>query len=293
METDHDLVTALRRAGTSDPGVDAGALVAGAHRRARTLRRRRRGVTGAVVVLALALPVGVSQWPRTDPAPGVVAARTAPPTTTEGPDAGEVDGAVPAEALLPDAAVEQVLPGAQGTTEVSATPQVRGDYGMCTDVTLPAEDAGTTALQGARTRTWTTTPTVAAAFPAAVSQSVRVFSPGGAALVVDLARRQLATACASADETTAWSAVPSADGSVTVDGGPLGQDAVTGFAALGTDAAPMWRTRVVVAQGDVVLDLRTELATATAAEAVRTTTDLARDALDAVVASVPAAGRRR
>lgn len=287
MDTDHDLVTALRRAGTDDPRVDTGALVAGAHRRARTLRTRRRGVAGAVAVLALAVPVGVSQWPGADPAPTVVAAPTAPPTTVA-PDGEVADGA-----LLPDTAVEQVLPGAQGTTEASAAPEVRGDYGMCTDEVLPAEAAGTTALLGLRTRTWTTVPTVADPFPASVSQSVRVFSPGGAGLVVTFARDQLGTACASPDETTPWSAVPSADGSVTAAGAALGQDSVTGFAAMGTVDAPVWRTRVVVAQGDVALDLRTELATPTAAQAVATTTDLARDALAAVVATVPAAQGQR
>lgn len=283
MDIDEDLVRALHRAGAVDPGVDTRALVAGAHRRARTLRRRRRSAVGLVAVAALAVPLGVSQWSSTTTPPPVVASPS--------PSApAVVDGEVVEAAVLPDAAVLQVLPGATGTTSEDGRSAgglpARGDYGMCTDLTLPAEDEGATRLLGLRTRVWSTDATVADPFPATVSESVRVLSPGGAQSVVDFAREQLSTACAAPEETTAWSVG-------AVEGAPLGQDSVTGYAGAGSDTAPRWRTRTVVVQGDVVVDLRTELAVPTADEAVRTTTALARQALQLVGENVPAAQVQR
>lgn len=83
--------------------------------------------------------------------------------------------------------------------------------------------------------------------------------------------------------------MPSADGSVTAEGAAPGQDSVTGYAS---SQDGVWRTRTVVAQGSVVVDLRTELAAPSAQEAVRATQDLARQAVAAVVEDVPAAGGR-
>lgn len=288
MDTDQDLVRALHRAGTSDPGVDTRALAAGARGRARTIRRRRQGGVGLAAVVALAIPVGISQWPSASVQPIAPATRTATAPVS-------VDSEVVPSAMLPDESVLAVLPTAVGTDGESFwsadSPTLRSDYGMCVDSNPPGGGAG--GLYGSRTRDWATDVSVGDPFPPNVSETVRVFSDQGAQSVVDFARDQLATGCGpDTDETGQWFAVPSIDGAVTLDtgGAALGDDSVIGYAVMSSGDNPMWRTRIVVAQGDAVLDLRTELGAPTAQEAVQTSYDLATEALQRVVDEVPAAG---
>lgn len=285
MTTDDDIVRALHRAGAVDPGVDVHALTAGARGRARTIRRRRQGGVGIAAVIALAVPVGISQWPTTSTAPPAVVATQAPPTREP--------VTVPAAAMLPDASVFGVAdgldPGESSASETANGGVDDGDYGMCTSLPLPD---GSGALVAERTTQWTSsTTTVDSPFRNGVTQKVRILDGTGSTDVVDFAREQLATACATPDETGAWTGVPSPDGAVALEtgGATLGEDSVIGYAAYGTGDTPLWRTRVVAREGTVALDLSTELTTTTADEAVELTYGLATTALQRITDGLPQA----
>ncbi|MEZ0493914.1 hypothetical protein AB2L28_16890 [Kineococcus sp. TBRC 1896] len=223
-----DLVRALRRAGTADAGVDVTVLVAGARGRARTLRRRRRGVAGVVAVLALGLPLGVSQWAQDPTTVRPVVPATTPPAT-----------AVPNEALLTTRDVEAVVPG----LELSGQ-NVSVNSGFCQD---DAYD-GTDTIVDSRAAGWGGSPTARPGPPEDVGLRVLLFR-GTAAQDWTAATEQDARDCATTQlEGASWTLAPAA---------VAAEQVIAGYrpATLGDD--PSWQAIVVARSGQLVVKVTT------------------------------------
>ncbi|PRY16940.1 hypothetical protein [Kineococcus rhizosphaerae] len=259
-----DVVRALQRAGHADAPVDVPALLAGARGRARTLRRRRRGVAGAVAVLALGVPAGIWQWPHTTRAPSAPATATLAPSLT-------------ADALLTTADVDAVVPD---LTPVDVSPSVTS--GLCRD---EAYD-GTRTVADSRSLGWGgATDVLSHPFPESVAVDVVVFR-GDAAQDYVAATRQDALACrAGTPESAPWSPV---DPRVDAD------ETVAGFAQSSLDTAdPRWRVTVVARRGQLVVRATTDTYQPTSAAAVGQASALATRALAKAAAFTRAGGAAR
>jgi hypothetical protein len=224
---DDDLVRALQRAGRAEVGVDVNALTTGARGRARTIRRRRQGVAGAVAVFALALPIGISQWP------GAQTPTTITPATST---TAAVTG-IPDSALL---TTEELTTVMSGLTPVEVENTVNS--GFCIDTTYD----GSSTVVDARSQMWGGAENV-------------VTSPTPEAAQVDaiLFRGQAATdwmALTSQDaQDCTTDALEGADFTpATAD--VAADEVVAGFRAstLG-ESNPAWQAKVVARSGQFVV----------------------------------------
>ena len=264
-----DVVRALQRAGAAETGVDVNALAAGARGRARTIRRRRQGVAGVVAVLALGVPIGVSQWPGTPPTVVPIATATPSPSTVT---------AIP-DALLPTTQdVTAVLPG----VEPLADPTPTTNTGFCTDVTYD----GAASVVDSRSLSWGGEPSVVQPFPENASVRVVLFR-GTAAEDWMAAVADDAQACTrQAPETAPWQLADQT--------GVEADQVVAGTASYqqsGTN--PMWRSAVVARRGQLVVRVDLESHRPTSSDALTQAADLATTALDEAAALQGAGGAAR
>ncbi|WP_432573003.1 hypothetical protein [Kineococcus sp. SYSU DK005] len=262
MDGEHDaLERRLRLLGAEGPGVDTAALAAGARGRAaglRRQRRRRRLAAGALALVALAVPTGLSRF---DDERGTARTEVAGP-----PPAA---AAVPPQALLDTAAVAAVLPGAVEDPATRRGPLAEPlTAGLCRDDTSSAAGA----LLAGRAARWDAPGTVAQPLPQAVDEQVLLLAGDGAAAHLAQVREQVPGCAAGALETGPWE--------VREEAG-IGEESITGWALAqeldGVD--PQWRVRVVARAGDVVVRLDTTVFSADAATAVRGAEDLTAEAL--------------
>ncbi|WP_432494588.1 hypothetical protein [Kineococcus auxinigenes] len=254
---------ALRALGSSDPGIDVVALTAAARDRARTVRRRRRTTALAVAAVALVVPAGLSRLPVTEPAPRTAVASP------------EVVAELPAAALLDDAAVQDVLPGAVADAGLARAGGSAADApaGLCRDETFTSP--GT--VVASRSAGWSVPATVVQPLPQAVTERLLLLRDGGAREFVAQVREQ-ATGCAAAgEESTPWQ---------VREGSGAGDASVTGWAQVLLGDNPHWRVRVVAREGDVVVDLQAEVFRADGEAVARQLEDLAAEALERAAGEV-------
>ncbi|MFD0485040.1 hypothetical protein ACFQ46_20805 [Kineococcus sp. GCM10028916] len=264
-----DVVRALQRAGAAETGVDVNALAAGARGRARTIRRRRQGVVGVVAVLALGVPIGLSQWPGTPPTVVPIATATPSPSTVT---------AIP-DALLPTTQeVTAVLPG----VEPLEGPNPSTDTGFCTTATYD----GAASVVDSRSLSWGGEPSVVSPFPENASVRVMLFR-GAAAEDWMAAVGADAQACTQqTDETAPWQLADQT--------GVQADQVVAGTAAYqqyGNN--PMWRSAVVARQGQLVVRVDLESYQSTSSDALTRAADLATTALGKAATLQDAGGAPR
>ncbi|NAZ85922.1 hypothetical protein [Kineococcus indalonis] len=256
MDAEHEaLERALRDLGTRRPVVDPALLAVRARTRAGVLRRRRRAAAGALALVALAVPAGLSQLDAVPPP-----ARTAPATSVPAP----APARVPDAALLDAAAVRTALPGAVDAPELAAVvdPGARAWSSLCVDATSSVVRAG-------RTAGWTAS-SPGPGLLEDVTETVLVLERDTARTHLAQVREQAPQCRTDPDGTGPWQ-VDEASG--------VGEDSVTGVAQTLRGESPRWRARVVARSADVVVDLTAETAQPDAATAVRLAEDLATEAL--------------
>ncbi|NIZ92069.1 sensor domain-containing protein [Kineococcus rubinsiae] len=224
---------ALRTLARSGPPADAAALVAGARSRARTLRRRRRVAAGIVAVVALAVPVGVSQLtPDAAPRRTVVASPAPSPVVVTEDD------------LLTGASIAGVLPGAVRDRAADVVETAGADVvgGVCRDLPLPA---GPRLLAG-RTATWNEPLDPTRVGQPSLRETVRVFEGSGAQAYLEFAKAQAQACAGQSAESGPW----------TVDDQITDGVEVQAYALLQAAPQAFWTVRVVDARGPVVVDLQ-------------------------------------
>lgn len=258
-----DVVRALQRAGAAETGVDVNALAAGARGRARTIRRRRQGMAGVVAVLALGVPIGISQWPGTPPTNVPVATATSVASIPDG-------------ALLTDADVAAVITGLE-----PLDPNVAPNYGLCADETY----ADTASVVDVRSKGWGAPANVMVA-PIPPSAQVDVLLFRGQAAQDWMAQTQTqADSCRTeASESGPWT--------LTSDLG-LEADQVVAGSAQTVSTGAEWTAAVVARRGQLVVRVNITTPVSTSSEALTQATELAKTALDRAAALQDAGGAPR
>lgn len=222
-----EVVRALQRAGSADTGVDVSALAAGARGRARSIRRRRQGVAGVVAVFALAVPIGISQWP------GQVNSTVTPASPT-----AQVASSIPDSALLTTEQVTAVVPGLVPGDQLEATT----NSGFCQD---DAYEGATTVVDAHRL-TWSGTESV-----------VDSPTPDNAQADVLLFRGTAATdwmALTSQDAQDCTTDAPEGGEFTLVDANVTADEVVAGYAPQTlSDNNPSWTAIVVARTGQLVV----------------------------------------
>jgi hypothetical protein len=258
-----DVVRALRRAAAADTGVDVSALAAGARGRARTIRRRRQGVAGVVAVLALGVPIGISQWTGVNP-PAVV--RPADPTAV----------AIPDSVLLTDADVAAVIAGLE-PTEVDVAP----NYGLCAAEAYPDTDS----VVDVRSSGWGGQADVLdAPVPQAVQVDVLLFRGDAAQDWTTQTQVQADSCRTEAPESAPWT--------LTSELG-LDADQVVAGSVQAIDTGAEWTAAVVARRAQLVVRVEVTAAVPTSSDALSRATELARTALDKAAALQDAGGAAR
>lgn len=223
-----DVVRALQRAAAADTGVDVSALAAGARGRARTIRRRRQGVAGVVAVFALAVPVGLSQWPGQLP----TTVTPASPTATTNAVTSIPDGS-----LLTTQDVTAVM---AGLAPAEVNPSTNS--GLCQD---DAYDGTATVVDSRRLGWGGTADVVSSPTPDAAQLDVLLFRGSAAEDWMGL------TAQDAQDCTT--DAPEGAEFTVT-DAGITADEAVAGYAPQSlSDSNPSWTAIVAARTGQLVV----------------------------------------
>lgn len=223
-----DVVRALQRAGTADTGVDVAALIAGARGRARTVRRRRQGVAGVVAVLALAVPVGISQWPAPVP-------RTVTPAS---PTATSAVTSIPDGTLL---TTEQVTAVVDGLTPTATNPSTNS--GLCQ---VDAYD-GTATVVDSRSLGWGgASDVVSRPVPASAQLDVLLFRGDSAGQWMAATAQDAQDCTADAPESAPW----------TLTDTPVetADEVVAGFVQQTlSQSNPTWNASVVARRGQLVV----------------------------------------
>lgn len=226
-------------------------------------------MAGVVAVLALGVPIGISQWPGTPPTVVPIATATPSPSTV---------AAIP-DALLPTTPeATAVLPGVEPLDDPAPTT----DTGFCTDVAYD----GAASVVDSRGLSWGGTPSVAQPYPE--NASVRVMLFRGAAAEDWMAGVETdAQACRQqGDETAPWQLADQV--------GVRADQVVAGTALYqqsGTN--PMWRSAVVARQGQLVVRVDLESYQPTSSDALTQAADLATTALAKAAALQDAGGAPR
>ncbi|GAB7193138.1 hypothetical protein NUM3379_38470 [Kineococcus sp. NUM-3379] len=229
---DEALGRALGAAGQEDPRTDVDRLLAGAHRRARVHRGRRRSTLLAVAAAALVAPFGLpGSWPVPERSGPLVTQ----PATTPAPQERRAG-------LLADADVRAVLPGLLPVGRTEGVPS-QVPAGLCDDGPVDAGGVVLRDLGGI----WAAPHPGGTVLPEGVSERVWVFSdPAAAEGFLHQVRVDSGACPHEAQESGVWQYDDTENYPAA--------DVVAGFAPALADGSA-WNTAALLREGEVVVQV--------------------------------------